>query len=255
MTIQTGGGFEADVAPRPNGDGVVLSTDVTQLRRFATGLDTPGVGTNEGQRADSAPRATFGDGFITSGDVVQGRRYATGLDELTPAGGPLVAPPPAEAARSIFGDFYAYFFGREMRISAEKGSGNGRVTMAVEMVPYGDEVAAGFTLEYDASKLSNPQVKLGDAAPLGSVLTVNTNLAGRIGILVDSGEAFSSSTKAKRFVIVTFDVAPDAKGDTKISMTSSLAAKVMADAFGNALSARFVGGSVNLSDAVRRSKE
>lgn len=85
-------GFEGDVTPRPNGDGIVLSTDITQLRRFATGLDTPNVGTNEFQRADCAPRSTSGDGIINSSDVIQGRRYATGLDPLTGSGGPTTAP-------------------------------------------------------------------------------------------------------------------------------------------------------------------
>ncbi len=84
-------GFESDVAPRNTGDGVVITTDVVQMRRFAAGLDTPDPTSNEFQRSDSSPRATFGDGIIDSTDVVQARRYATGLDPLTPAGGPAVA--------------------------------------------------------------------------------------------------------------------------------------------------------------------
>ncbi len=57
----TPAGFEGDTAPRPNGDGVILSTDVTQIRRFAAGLDFVSPATNEFQRADSAPRSTSGD--------------------------------------------------------------------------------------------------------------------------------------------------------------------------------------------------
>ncbi|MBP9108358.1 MAG: hypothetical protein KBF83_02265 [Pyrinomonadaceae bacterium] len=86
----TPAGFEADVAPRPNGDGMMLSTDITQLRRFVAGLDTPNGATNEFQRIDCAPRSTTGDGVINSSDVVQGRRYAAGLDPMTNGGGPTV---------------------------------------------------------------------------------------------------------------------------------------------------------------------
>ena len=83
--------YEGDVAPRNAGDGVVNALDVVQIRRFAAGLDTPDPASNEFQRADSSPRATFGDGVIDAADVVQARRYATGLDPLTPAAGPAIA--------------------------------------------------------------------------------------------------------------------------------------------------------------------
>lgn len=102
-------GFEADVAPRTLGDGIVLSTDVTQMRRFATGLDTIDPSGNEGQRAECAPRATLGDGVITSADVVQARRYAAGLDPLTPAGGPTVARP-AESGIAAFLKYLLPYF-------------------------------------------------------------------------------------------------------------------------------------------------
>ncbi|MFZ1699482.1 MAG: LamG domain-containing protein [Pyrinomonadaceae bacterium] len=97
-------GFEADVTPRAAGDGVVISGDVIQMRRFATGLDMPSVDPNEFQRADTAPRATFGDGVINAGDVIQARRYATALDPATPAAGPTgSAPVPDPAARATRG--------------------------------------------------------------------------------------------------------------------------------------------------------
>ncbi|MGB4990292.1 MAG: choice-of-anchor Q domain-containing protein, partial [Pyrinomonadaceae bacterium] len=41
LAPSAGAGFEGDVAPRPNGNGSVISGDVIQMRRFATGLDTP----------------------------------------------------------------------------------------------------------------------------------------------------------------------------------------------------------------------
>ncbi|MFZ1699722.1 MAG: FG-GAP-like repeat-containing protein [Pyrinomonadaceae bacterium] len=241
-----GMGIEGDVAPRPNGNGSVISGDVIQMRRFATGLDTPSLDPNEFQRADSAPRTTFGDGMVNSGDVIQARRYATALDPLTPAAGPTGPPMIPNAIPSIFEDVYAYFFGREIRVTPQKPSED-RVTVAVEIAPYGDEMAVGFTIEYDAAKLSNPRLTLAEAAPNGSVLTANTNEKGRIGILVDSTEAFIASAVPKRFLMVTFDVAKGATGETPISLTGTLAAKATADANGNTLSVRYIGGSVDVT--------
>ncbi|MBK6724978.1 MAG: hypothetical protein IPG58_17445 [Acidobacteria bacterium] len=80
-------GFEADVAPRPNGDGNMLSTDITQMRRFVSGTRHAKSYDERGSADRLCSRSTFGDGIINSSDVVQGRRYVSGLDVLTPAGG------------------------------------------------------------------------------------------------------------------------------------------------------------------------
>lgn len=241
-----GAGFEGDVSPRPNGNGIADSTDVIQLRRFATGLDTPGVGTNEAQRADAAPLATNGDGVINSGDVIQGRRFSTGLDPLTPAGGPTGPSIIPESVSSLIDDVYAYFFGREMRIGSESSVEVGQVTVPVEMVPYGDEAGISFTLEYDARLLSNPRVDLGDGAPEDSVLTTNTNEPGRIGILIDSTETMTASAMPKCIVKITFDVVVGANGDSPIVITGSLAGKGASDAAGNTLSVRTIDGVVSI---------
>ncbi|MFZ1700296.1 MAG: hypothetical protein WBO10_11115 [Pyrinomonadaceae bacterium] len=243
-----GGGFENDVTPRANGDGIVISGDVIQMRRFATGLDTPSISPNEYQRADSAPRATFGDGIVNAGDVIQARRYATSLDPATPAAGPTGPPMVPNILSSVFEDAYAYFFGREIRVTPQKPTDDGRVTVAVEITPYGDELAAGFTIEYDAAKLSNPHITLAEGATDGSVLTTNANEPGRIGILVDSTEAFIASAVPKRLLMVTFDLAPGSSGETPISLTSNLAAKATTDANGNTLTVRYLDGSINLTE-------
>ncbi len=82
-------GFEADVAPRPNGNanGQVTTTDWVQVGRFIAGLDSATAG-SEFQRADCAPRSTLGDGQLTIIDWVQAGRYAAGLDPIAAAGGP-----------------------------------------------------------------------------------------------------------------------------------------------------------------------
>ncbi|MFZ1702337.1 MAG: sulfatase-like hydrolase/transferase [Pyrinomonadaceae bacterium] len=110
-TPTPGAGLENDVSSRFEGDGIVISGDVVQMRRFAAGLDSPSIDPNEYQRADSAPRDTLGDGMINSGDVVQTRRYAAGLDPETPAGGPTGPPDVPNPLISIFENVYRYLFG------------------------------------------------------------------------------------------------------------------------------------------------
>ena len=76
-------GFEADVASRPAGDGVIAVDDFTQVGRFVAGLDQPDIplATNEFQRADDSPRGTLGDGVLAVDDFTQAGRYAAGLDD------------------------------------------------------------------------------------------------------------------------------------------------------------------------------
>ncbi|MBX3278401.1 MAG: hypothetical protein KF868_10405 [Acidobacteria bacterium] len=87
-----GYGYEADVAPRPDGSntGSVTLADWVQVGRYAVGLDPISPG-SEFQRADCAPKATLGDGRITLADWVQAGLYAAGVDAPVRAGGP-VAP-------------------------------------------------------------------------------------------------------------------------------------------------------------------
>ena len=204
-----GAGFEGDVAPRPAGDGGMNSTDVIQLRRFATGLDTINPAVNEFQRADCAPRGTFGDNFVNSGDVVQGRRYATGLDPLTPSGGPALPPPDEELAARIGGGFLAKndVTGRSLTLTSQSVHPGENVSVGVALNSRGSDVAAvAFTLVYDPTKLSTPVVRLSAKAPSGLVLTVNDTQPGRLTILVDSVEAIRLS----EIVSITFTVADDA---------------------------------------------
>ncbi len=236
-------GFEGDVAPRPTGNGTVASTDVIQLRRFAALLDTPDPG-NEFSRADSAPFASNGDGNINAGDIIQCRRFAAFLDPLTPTGGP-VAPPEPERVSSFMDKIYDYFFGREVGVGTAKVDGS-QVIVPVELTPTGEEMAAGFTLEYDASRFSNPRIVLGDAFGEGAVLTVNTNEAGRIGIVVDASEAMAASSAKKSIVIVTFDVVSESDAETSFSLTDAQAQRSVVGSTGNVLTTRYVGGSLTI---------
>ncbi|MEQ1643954.1 MAG: right-handed parallel beta-helix repeat-containing protein, partial [Pyrinomonadaceae bacterium] len=247
VTAPGGLGFEGDVTPRPNGDGNMLSTDITQMRRFVSGLDTPNPSTNEAQRIDCAPRSTFGDGIMNSSDVVQGRRYVSGLDVLTPAGGP--ASRGGSVPESVFipsRDSGMDPFQRELRIG-EPQFRRSSVLVPIELASHGNEVAMSFTLEYDPDIFSNPRISLGKFAPAGSTLTVNSTEPGRIGILIDSSNAMIASSLPLSIVSVSFDAKEEASGEAPIYLTGSLAAKGISDAFGNSLSTTYLGGVVRFA--------
>ncbi len=155
-----------------------------------------------------------------------------------------------EVLAAIVDEIFGYFTERKLRAGSVAGVAGTTVTVPIEIIPYGDEVAAGFTLEYDAAKLTNPRVSLGAAAPAGSSLTVNLNERGRIGILVDSIEAITASATPKSIVMVTFEVAPDAPtGDTPLSVTGTLAPLGLADETGKMLTTEYRAGTVTISDS------
>ena len=214
-------GLEADVAPRPAGDGAFLTTDLVQIRRFVAGLDTAATSPNEFQRADCAPRTTLGDGLLISTDIVQARRYVSGLDPSTNAGGPTVAADP-ELRAAIGGSLFGAKVGElgELRLVGGKG---GAVVVELES---GREVAAvSFRVRYDAA-LGKPLVSLGDL-PAGAVLTVNDSVEGELTVLVDSAGPLGSVGKALRLVEISF-----ANGSADGSVVFDGAPSV-SDLFGN----------------------
>ena len=118
--------------------------------------------------------------------------------------------------------------------------------MPVEITALSDEMAIGFTLEYNAATLSNPRVGLGEAAPDGAILTVNYDETGRIGILVDSSGPMAASATHRQIITLTFDVASGAEGDSAIVFSNSLASKGTSDAAGNLRPTRWRGGVIRV---------
>ena len=231
-----GAGFESDLAPRPDGDGFVVSTDVVQARRFTVGLDTPATSPNEFQRADSAPIATRGDGLIISSDVVQSRRYAAGLDAPQTAGGPTVPaeqpePETSQTSRSI----------RAVSKGAVRG---GSVTIPFVLDSDGSAMAAGFRITFDTARLRRPTVILGASAAVdGAVLTVNDSIEGELSVLVDSAYPLGDN----ELVRVTFEVAADAPaGPTAVRFV--LGRTSLSDQFANELPMNSLEATVTIAN-------
>ncbi|HNG34307.1 MAG TPA: putative Ig domain-containing protein, partial [Blastocatellia bacterium] len=201
-------GYEADVAPRPNGtgDGNVTTADWVLVGRFAAGLDTPSAG-SEFQRADCAPKNNLGDGRLTINDWVQAGRYAAGLDSVVPAGGPTA---PVNQLRQ-FGQLSAP---GKSSAALQRTTGNGQRTatqiraaleslastgqIAIELDAWGGENALGFSLQFNPAQWRFVSARAGQDAA-GAALHVNTAelAAGRIGLAVamPAGESFAAGTR------------------------------------------------------------
>ena len=220
--------LEADVQSRPNGDGFVDSSDIQQIRNFSVGLGLP-YQANEFQRADCSPRSTSGDGFVDDGDVQQARRYSVGTDAAQNAAGPtapLPIPPPVESLNGLKGlDEIRTKNGvaaapAAFRVDAQNTSAGATLTVPIRVDTVGNEAGYTFSIAFDAAKLTNPLVAIGNG---GGDVIFNANNAGQIGFSVTS---FSGGTIAAgnniALVNVTFTVAAGATaGTTPITFTDT----------------------------------
>ena len=225
FTIDSPGvqGYEADVAPRPNGNnnGTVTIADWAQVGRFAAGLDTAEPG-SEFQRADCAPSATSGDGSITIADWVQAGRYAAGLDPVVPAGGPVgpstlraLAPsgdpiPAAVKSRGAVG----------LRVSRDLRGRWGapfRTFFVIELEAQGNENALGFSVSFDPRRFRFTGAAPADGLP-GATFNVNHNqeASGRVGfsLALPAGESLAKGKH--EIVVLTFLTFPAAAGSDQI---------------------------------------
>ncbi|MEI6809120.1 MAG: hypothetical protein WCN95_10395 [bacterium] len=209
-TVQISAGYEADVAPRPNGtnDGTVEITDWVQVGRFAASLDTTTT-TSEFQRVDCAPSDIRGDGAITVLDWVQAGRYYIGLDAVQLSGGPMTK----SSNTSFFGTSVACST-EAMSLSDEPFNSTGSArqltvqnasitrgatgSVSVILQAWGNENALGFSSHFDPAILRYIDCQAGpDAA--GATLLANTRLAtnGEVGIALalPAGQFFPSGNR------------------------------------------------------------
>ncbi len=223
-------GIEADVAPRPNGDGQILSNDVVQMRRFLNGTDTFDTTVNEYQRADSAPFSSKGDGMILSNDVVQTERYLNGSDPLQTAGGPTTGTFANPAGAVVSGGKASKDATPSvLRVESTKANAGQRVTVNIRIDTVGRESEYGFILDYDQANLSHPVIGAGNAG--AKARACNVRVAGRIncsvGSFANNMPGSSSAGIAEAFpgrdntlITVTFDVAAKASsGVTQLTLS------------------------------------
>ena len=202
-------GFEADVAPRPNGtgDGTVTIQDWNQVGRFMALLDQVSMG-SEFQRADCSPRETRGDGRLSVADWTQAGRYAAILDPVAFAGGPSapVASAGASAARLITSEAIAAK--SVVRMDA-LGINSGSISITLDA--QGSENAVGFSLTFDANKVKFLGAEKGiHAAQAIMQINLTSVKKGRVGfaIALPSNEGFP----AGKFELMRIRFAPLEEG-------------------------------------------
>lgn len=143
--------------------------------------------------------------------------------------------------------------GRTMRVVSTNAAPGSQVTVSIELDSQNDEVAASFTLNFDAAKLSNPVVTLGTGAPAGASLGVNANetSGGKLGILVDSNDSFIFSPPARQVIAVTFTVAAGAPaGATPITFVTTPTPLSISNPIGSLLQTTYEVGTVTISEPV-----
>ncbi len=238
-------GYEADVAPRPTGNinGTVTVADYTQVGRFVAGLDTVNPNYNEFQRADCAPRISLGNGQLTVSDFTQAGRYAAGLDIVNPAGGQALA---AFAAPYVDGkDTNALMVPTSVRAVSTTATPGQQVTVSFETDTVGTENGYGFTVTYDAAKLSNPLVARGTDTQSASLIP-NTSQIGRVGVVLAMpfGQAIAAGTR--QLVTIRFDVAANAGGTATLAYADSPVFREIVDTDAGTLSSTFQGGTITI---------
>ncbi len=242
-------GLESDVAPRPDGNGSVSSTDVTQVRRFAVGLDLP-YQSNEFQRTDAAPISTFGNGVVAASDVTQGRRYQVSLDPPNPAAGP-TAPSPLSALVEVRGKDGKSELGstRVVRAVSQTTTAGQNITVSLEVNANGDENNYNFSLGYNTSVLTVGAggVQLGSGATNGSVVSNTTTNPGFIGFNVDFGTGTIPAGNNRQLVTVNFNVAANAQAGTyPLVFGDTPAFRETSDTGANPLATNYSNGNVNI---------
>ena len=193
-------GYEADVSPRPLGDGRLTATDWTLVGRFVAGLSTV-VDASEFARADCAPRATSGDGHLTATDWTQAGRYVVAFDPLQPIGGPSAPTPGLRIRQPKDGGT-----GRAVQLSG-LATAPGEVTpVSVQLLAQGDENTLAFTMTFDPVALRFSTATPGTSLPVNTQLMINTNdLAnGRLGVLLGLAPGATFSAGTQQVLVVTF---------------------------------------------------
>jgi uncharacterized protein (TIGR03437 family) len=247
-------GVEADVSPRPGGNGSVTITDWAQVGRFVGGLDTINSG-GEFQRADCAPRLAndgvtlvLGDGLLSVRDWVQAGRYAAGLDPPTGVGGPT-----SPASTSPFSFSLSSFDGRRREDSA--GIAGSRVlrltrdsqtvsrthSIAVELHAAGDESALSFSLAFDATRWRLVSMAAGeDAEAARFIFNTKDAASGRIGVVMALSPGESLAAGRRQLVTLNFaSLSPDGAQFDLVGFADEPVAREITDAKANPLPVSF----------------
>ncbi|MGE0130853.1 MAG: pre-peptidase C-terminal domain-containing protein [Blastocatellales bacterium] len=251
-------GFEADVNPRPAGNGSVSVADWTQVGNFVAGVDSPADG-SEFQRADCAPKGTLGDGRLSVADWVMAGRYAAGLDTPAAAGGPAAVVSSLAAVEKEVDEAYVQRVAeteqqqtRTVRVVPATFNRGQTNTLVIELNSLGDEAGVGYSLNFDTTQLTFVSAAPGRDAT-GASFNVNSTEAAQgrvfIGLVLSSGQTFQ--TGARQIATITFDVPQSSSlNSTTVSFGDQPRPREIVDGSANALAATFTPGVITLNPQI-----
>jgi uncharacterized protein YjiK len=119
------------------------------------------------------------------------------ISGVAPTPTPTPSPSPLPTVRAL----------RVVNVAVQPGQ---NVTASIVLDSLGNEASASFSLNYNPAIFTNPAVALGNGVPAGTNLGTNLSQAaqGRIGVLVDSTNAYTAGTR--QVITVTFSVPANA---------------------------------------------
>ena len=196
-------GFEADLAPRPDGDGRLTVSDWVEAGRLVS--SSTGLSPSVFQRLDCAPLNTLGNGVISVSDWVQVGRYVAGLDPLTPAGGPFgpTASQPVNVGLQLRPS--PEFWRRRVQLAPPVFGAGQTVSVAIELLAHGNENALSFSLQFDPQQWRFSSATAGEDAANAMVRVNDTYAArGRVGLAIALPPGRTWDVGLRSFVMVTF---------------------------------------------------
>ncbi len=229
-------GFEADAAPRPNGnnDGNVTLADFVQVGRFVAGLDVPDMA-GEFQRADCAPLNTLGDGRLTITDWAQAGRYVAGLDAARRAGG-LAEPLPNALPNESDSNEQATV---RLNIDAfNVANAASEQIAAITLDAQDSENALGFSLSFNPAHWRFVVAET-DVAAVTLLVNAEQAAQGRIGLAMALPAGCNFERGERRLVRLRFTAITKAAPLT-VNFADAPVTREIADINARALPARFV---------------
>ena len=236
--------FEADVAPRPNGDGQVDIADWVQVGRFVAALDSP-TNSLEFQRADCAPRDTQGDGILTVSDWVQAGRYAAGLDALIVAGGPTAPSGPqvlSLARRKGLTPPDALTVVGPVVFQGQTG------TAFINLLAQGGENAVGFSLAFDPTAVTYLGASAGaDAANAAIDINANHATSGQVGVILALPTGTGFGPGSRQLVQFNFRAATAASISSVVTLTDVPVTRDVADTNAFSVATTYANGIISVN--------
>jgi len=251
--------YEADVAPRTGGDGIIDATDVQQIERFSVGLGRPFL-SNEFQRADSAPKASGGDGAVDALDVQQAELYSVGVGGRPLANGPTPTPTPVRTnvsegngkGKSRIKKLPATSAPRTLTVESTGGSLGDTVAVAISVEAVGDEFGYTFGIDYDSTKLRLTGVASGgisgQAQPQTNIEPDNSN-PDALGLSVRFGGGAIPATGGVKQVLLrlTFDTIGGAGTTSPIRFTSTPTNQATTSQMATRLDTKYIDGTITIN--------